>query len=299
MPGNPIDALFGPESQVSVVIEPEIRNQLKKYYQLEKPLYHQYFHYLSQTLRGRLGWGIYFCKPVGQLIKERISWSGLLIALSVIISLMVALPCSALSSLKRYQKLDSFLVIFFLFLSSTPIFLTAMILLVVFSVKLGWLPLAGAMSETFTHSTLFFKVKDILHHSLGPVLALSIAEAPSLFLISRSAMIKALDEPWMEFAFLRGLSKIRIIFAYLMPSGLLPVITRLGIHIAFLLAGTVFVETIFSYPGLGRLLFQAVELRDYPVMQGVFLVMTIVVLVINLFIDLSYQWIDPRAREIK
>jgi len=103
----------------------------------------------------------------------------------------------------------------------------------------------------------------------------------------------------MEFAFLRGLSKIRIIFAYLMPSGLLPVITRLGIHIAFLLAGTVFVETIFSYPGLGRLLFQAVELRDYPVMQGVFLVMTIVVLVVNLLIDLSYQWIDPRAREIK
>jgi peptide/nickel transport system permease protein len=175
----------------------------------------------------------------------------------------------------------------------------AMGVVVILSVKLNWLPLAGAMSEFSASGSLINKAKDILWHSLGPLLVLSLSEIPSLYLVGRSSMLDALDQPWMEFAVMRGISKTRVITAYLIPSGLLPVITRLGMHVAFLITKTIFVETVFSYPGLGRLLFQAIQARDYPVLQGVFLVMTIAVLGANFLVDISYRFLDPRIDRLR
>jgi len=297
MPGNPIDALLGPDSQISMSIELETREKLLKYYQLDRPLSRQYLHYLAQTFQGKLGWGIYFQQPVGDLIKKRLKWSVFLIIISSLLSISVALPLAAFSTMSRAKRVDTTLLTTFLFLSSVPVFLSAMLFLVVFSVKLGWLPLAGAMGELAGGDSFLYKLKDIFVHSLGPVLVLCLAESPALYLVGRNSMLNALDQPWLEFAVLRGLSKTRLLVAYLIPAGILPVITRLGMHMAFLIAGTVFVETIFSYPGLGRLLFQAVQVRDYPVLQGVFLVMTIAVLCANFLVDLSYGYLDPRIGE--
>jgi len=296
LPGGPFEVLFGPDSQTALVLDSETKAELLKYYQLDQPLGKQYLHYLAQTFQGNLGFGIYFQKPVSTLLRERLPWSLWIIFSSTFISLLIALFFASLSALSRHHKLDQVFLIFFLFLSSLPVFLVAMLFLVCFSVKLGWLPLAGAVNIIGEKNFLFW-LKDVLLHSLGPISVLTLAETPNLYLIARSSMFTALDQPWMEFGFLRGLRSRRIIIAYLLPAGTAPVITRLGIQIAFLLAGTVFVEMIFSYPGLGRLLFQAVELRDYPVMQGVFLIMTLVVLGVNFVIDLSYQWLDPRVRE--
>lgn len=297
MPGNPVDALLGPDSQISLAIDTETRDRLLKYYQLDLPLHKQYFHYLARTFQGDLGWGIFFQQSVWNLIKGRLKWSVFLIIVSSLLSVLIALPLAALSAMNRAKRLDTVLLTIFLFLSSVPIFLSAMLFLVVFSVKLGWLPLAGAVTELAGESCLLLKIKDIFMHGLGPVLVLCLAESPALYLVGRNSMLNALDQPWLEFAILRGLSKSRLLIAYLIPAGILPVITRLGMLMAFLIAGTVFVETIFSYPGLGRLLFQAVQVRDYPVLQGVFLVMTIAVLGANLLVDLSYGYIDPSIGE--
>ena len=293
LPGGPFESLLAPDEHTNLILEPMVREKLMAYYQLDQPLFHQYLHYLFQTLKGDLGFGIYFQKPVSQLIKEKIPWSLFIIMVSGVIAFIVGLFFSALSALKRHKKLDLILLVFFLFLSSVPLFLVAMIFLVCFSVKLNWFPLAGAI-DVMTELNSILWIKQVILHSLGPILVLAFVEAPSLYLVARSAMFNALDQPWMEFGFLRGLKLRRIIIAYLIPAGLAPVITRLGTHLAFLLAGTIFVEMTFSYPGLGRLLFQAVQLRDYPVMQGVFLVMTLVVLLMNFVVDISYQWLDPR-----
>jgi peptide/nickel transport system permease protein len=299
MPGNPISALLGPDSQVSLSLDPEIKEQLLKYYQLDLPLYKQYLHYLGETCKGKLGWGIYFQQPVADLIKNRAKWSLFLIIVSSLLSLFIALPLAARSAMHRGKRIDTGLLTSSLILMSIPVFLLAMGVVVIFSVKLNWLPLAGAMSEFSVSSSLISKAKDILWHSLGPLLVLSLSEIPSFYLIGRSSMLDALDQPWMEFAVMRGISKTRVITAYLIPAGLLPVITRLGMHVAFLITNTIFVETVFSYPGLGRLLFQAIQVRDYPVLQGVFLVMTIAVLGANFLVDISYRFLDPRIDRLR
>jgi len=297
MPGNPISALLGPDSQVSISLEPEIKEELLRYYQLDRPLYKQYLHFLAQTCKGKLGWGIYFQQPVAHLIKDRAKWSLFLIIVSSLFSLFIALPLAARSAMHRGKRIDTSLLTSSLILTSIPVFLLAMVVVVVLSVKLNWLPLAGAMSEFSTNGSLIDKVKDILWHSLGPLLVLSLSEIPTLYLVGRSSMLNALEQPWMEFAIMRGISKTRIMTTYLIPVGLLPVITRLGMHMAFLITKTIFVETVFSYPGLGRLLFQAIQTRDYPVLQGVFLVMTLAVLGANLLVDISYRFLDPRIEK--
>lgn len=180
-------------------------------------------------------------------------------------------------------------------LESTPSFWLGMLLIAFFAVQLGWLPSFGAETPAAGLEG-WARVADISEHAILPVLTLSVLAVPSVYLTMRYSMLSVMGEDFIRTANAKGLPRRRILFRHVARNAIIPVVTILALRAGFAFGGTVIVETVFSYPGLGRLVFDAVSGRDYPVMQATFLVFTLAVLVANLVADLIYPRLDPRAR---
>ncbi|MPZ65832.1 MAG: ABC transporter permease subunit, partial [Pseudonocardiaceae bacterium] len=193
---------------------------------------------------------------------------------------------------RRGRRRDVGVLASVIFLDSTPIFWLGMLLLGIFAVQLGWFPVFGAASAV--EDSVFSL--DALQHLVLPVVTLTLGTLGGVFLTARYAMVSALNEDYIRMAEASGLSDRRILFVHAMPNSLLPVVTVIMLNIGFLFSGAVVVETVFSYPGLGRLMFEGVLARDYPLLQGVFLLLAVGVVVANLAADLLYPALDPRIR---
>jgi len=293
MPGDPLMALIDPSATTYVQNE-AMRAELAAYYGLDRPVTEQFVGYLVGLTQGDLGTSIRYNRPVAELVFERLPWTVLLIGTALLLSLVLGLATGVHSAWRRGRPVDTGLLGVFLSVRNFPPFFLASIALYVFAVKLGWVPLSGARTP-FTELGPLEGLLDVAHHLALPAAVLTAQFAGGHYLVMRAAMVGELGADYLEMGRAKGLRPWRLKYAYAARNALLPVVTRLALQIAFAVTGTIFIETVFSYPGLGRLTFDAVAYRDYPTLQACFLLLALLVVTANFIADVCYARLDPRT----
>ena len=282
-PGDPVDVMMA-ES-----VDDSVKTTLRRQLGLDQPLYLQYAAWMGKLLRGDLGRSIRNGEPVIENVGRRIRPSLQLAGLAMAISLVVATPLGILSAARRNTSVDRFGTTFALFGICMPNFLLALLLIFFFGVKLRWLPISGYLDP-------FEEGLPGLRSLVLPALTLGLALAAVVTRTLRSSMLDALSEDYVRTARAKGLSESRVIRGHVLKNALIPVVTVLGLQLGTLIGGAVITEYVFALPGVGRLVVDAVFARDYPLVQGVVLLIAIGFILSNLAVDLLYGWIDPRIR---
>jgi len=283
LPGDPAVALLGEDP------DPTILERIREDLGLDRPIHVQYFEWLSRVFRGDLGHSIQTGESVTEALKSRFPVTLQIGLTALIISLVVSIPVGILSGAKRNSFGDNIAMILAYFGAAMPSFFLAIILMLIFSVKLGWLPPAGF---TAPGDDLWQSVKS----TLMPALALGLGGTAVLIRQIRSSMLEELAQDYVRTARAKGLSEFAVLTRHALRNGLMPVVTVLGVQIGYLLGGAVIVETIFAVPGMGRLAVSAFFQRDLPMAQGVVLVTAAVMLASNFIVDISYRYLDPRIQ---
>ncbi len=292
MPGNPLALLAGVDVGL---MTPAERAEVIQQVGLDAPLFEQFFDYWKSVLTFDLGFSYRSGRPIGEMIMERLPWTLLITLGSLFVSSIIGIVLGAFSAWRRAKGADLTLLTGMISLQSLPSFWLGMLLISVFAVQLGWFPSFGA--ETPAGGFVGWeRVQDIIHHAILPIVTLTVLSVPGVYLTMRYSMLEVLGSDFIRTARSKGASEKRVLFGHVARNAFAPVITFLAIRFAFAFGGSVIIETVFSYPGLGRLIFESVSGRDYPVMQAAFLVFTVAVLAANLFADLMYPIIDPRMR---
>ena len=295
MPGDPFTFLSSEEGNVTVVYTEAQIEKYKAYYGLDEPLYKQYIHYLSNLIRGNLGYSIYYNQNVRTMIAKRAMWTVSIVVAAIVISCLSGMVLGCFSAWFRRSFIDKGLYFIMISFSQMPSFLLGVMLLFLCAAGLGWFPLSGGMRVFASYESPVHKVMDIIHHAFLPVVTLSLARVGEFYLLSRNSMISVLSKDYMKTARAKGLSNKRIIFRHALKNAMLPIITRVFLSLGVVFGGAVLVENVFRYPGLGRLMREAVMLRDYVLIQGIFIFFAIKVLIMNLVADILYKKIDPRV----
>jgi len=282
-PGDPIDAMMA-ES-----VDDTVKRELRRDLGLDRPLYLQYATWMGRLLHGDLGHSIRNQEPVIENVSRRIRPSLQLAGLAMAISLLVATPIGILSAARRNSTIDRVGTSFALFGICMPNFLIALLLIFLFGVTLRWLPISGyvdPMEEPW----------DGLRSLTLPAITLGLALAAVITRTLRSSMLEALSEDYIRTARAKGLSDGAVVRRHALKNALIPVVTVLGLQLGTLIGGAVITEYVFALPGVGRLVVDAVFARDYPLVQGVVLLIAVGFILSNLAVDLLYGFIDPRIR---
>jgi len=297
MPGDPLSYLVGdPAADMPMLLTDEMRQTLLAHYGLNKPLGQQYLDYLRNLLHGDLGWSIYYNAPVAQVILGRLKWTALLMGTATVIYVTLGILAGALSAWRRGTKTDAGLLVAMFSTGSWPPFFLAMLLIILFSVKLGMFPIGGAQDPTLVQAQGRERLGDVLHHMVLPVTALVLTHLSGIYLLVRNSMLGVLGEDHIRTARSKGVRERNVLLRHALPNALLPVVTLIAMRLGFTIMGTLFVEVVFAYPGMGTMIFEASTARDYPLMQGAFLLTMAFVLIFNLGADLLYARLDPRVR---
>jgi peptide/nickel transport system permease protein len=291
MPGNPLELLAG--TDLNALSADESATLLRDA-GLDRPLVSQYGGYFRDLAVGNLGYSYQRNEPVASLVMRRLPWTLLLTITSQLVSLLIGVACAILAVRHYARVLDRLLMAVFLFIESLPVFWIGMLLLALLASEYPVFPAFGAVTVASGFAGWRWAL-DISHHLVLPVLTLSVAGAASTFLVARSSLITIRGEPFVSAARAKGLSGSQTLLRHVLPNALLPLVTVFGMNLASAVGGATLVETVFSYPGLGRLIFEAVRSRDYPVLQAAFLLITVVVVAANAFVELIYPLIDPRV----
>jgi peptide/nickel transport system permease protein len=296
LPGNPLAALLAPESS-EYVFDAEVRAALEAYYGLDRPLLVQYAAYLGGAFTGDLGRSIRLNQPVSALIAGHLPWTLLLTGTALGLASLLALLGGAEAAWKHGSAADRLLTAASVVASNAPVYFVGMMLIILFGAKLGWLPLAGGRTPFARYDGPLAAAADVGQHLVLPALTLSLTLLGVQFLLVRNNMVGILGEDFMLVARAKGLRPARLKWGHALRNALLPFVAHLAAHAGLAITGAVFIETLFQYPGMGRLIFEAVGARDYPVIQGVFLVVAVVVLTANLLADCLNARLDPRLVE--
>jgi peptide/nickel transport system permease protein len=295
MPGDPATALF---ARFRGRLGPEALQALRETFGLtDAPLWSQYLTYLAHALKGDYGLSIaYFPSPVANVIGTGLVWTVFLAGTAVVISFAIGTLLGIASAWWRHGWIDAWLPSTFAFLGAFPYFWLAMVALYALGFTLGWFPLGHAYGDDLTPGFSWAFVSDVARHAVLPVGTVVIATLGGWLLTMRNTMIAVLGSDYVNLARAKGLSASRVALRYAARNALLPSVTGFGMALGFVLGGSLLTEIVFSYPGQGYLLVQAVRNQDYPLMQGIFLVITLAVLGANWLVDLAYLWLDPRTR---
>ncbi len=291
-PGDPLNYLFGQDVNT---LTPAQKQQVRHELGLDRPLAAQYAGYLAGMLTGDLGRSVRFHAPVVDVLADRVTWTILLIVPSLILTTIAGTILGALAAWRRGRARDLGLLVGMLALDSMPVFWIGMILISVFAVHLGWLPSFGARPLDAGGGPLTLAA-GIVRRMMLPVAAITLSSVGAVFLLTRASMLTTLGEDFVLMAQAKGLPDRRVVFGHALRNALLPIFTNLTLSLGALASGVVVVETVFSYPGLGRVIYEGVLARDYPLLQGAFLLVTVGVVGANLIADLTYPLIDPRVR---
>ena len=275
IPGDPVEIMLGESASTAD------REALRVALGLDQPLLVQFRNYLTGLLHLDMGTSIHFRRPVTELLLERLPATGLLAAVTLIVTLVLALPLGIFAAVRRNTLWDTGAMSFSMLGVSIPNFWLGPMLILVFSLWLGWFPVSGRSG--------FASV-------ILPALTLGTGLIAVLSRMVRSSMLEVLGEDYMRTAKAKGMSPQRVILHHGLRNALLPVITLLGLQLGALLAGAVITETVFSWPGVGLLTIESIQSRDYPVVQACVLLISITYVFVNLLTDLAYAWIDPRIR---
>ncbi len=292
MPGDPLMAIYGDEALIAMT--PELKAELVERFALDKPLWQQFGAYFLALFQGQLGFSYYYNAPVLSVILGRLPWTLLLVGTSLVLSTALGITLGIESGWRRGSKTDRAMLAGLMGLNGFPDFFLGMLLLIAFGVTWGVFPLAGAVTPYSGLSGLPL-ILDVLKHLFLPVAALTLAYLASGYLLTRNTMITVLKEPYMLTARAKGLSQRVLKYRHAGRNSMLPVMTQTGIWVGRVVTGAIFVELVFAYPGLGYLTYEALLARDYPIIQGVFLMIALSVLIVNFLIDLSYPKLDPRV----
>lgn len=291
-PGDPLDYLFGPEVNA---LTSDQRQQVLRELHLDRSTPEQYVHYLAGILQGDLGRSIRFRAPVSEVLSDRLPWTLLLVVPALVLKTTIGIALGAFAAARRGSRRDLGLLAGMLAIESMPAFWTGMMLISLFAVSLGWLPSFGAMPLVGSDGPLVAAF-EIGRRMILPVTTITLATVGAVFLLTRAAMFTTLAEDYVLMARAKGLSERRVVLGHALRNALLPVYTNLTLSLGVLASGTVVVETVFSYPGLGRVIYEGVLARDYALVQGAFLLVTLGVVGANLLADLTYPLLDPRVR---
>ncbi len=290
LPGSPLKTIVG-ENPGDLTAEEKMG--ILDAYHLNDPLHVQFGYYLRDLFT--FNWGDSYAKrqPIAELIWSRLGWTLLLAGSSMVLSTVIGTALGAWSAFRRGKGRDVPVVLATTTLSAIPPFWIAIILLAVFGVRLGWFPIYGAYSMWENYTGLA-AVGDVLRHLALPLVTMVATSLMTFFTTSRYSTLRILEEDYVKMARLRGISSRRVTFCYVVRNTLIPVFTLFMMDIGYLLSGSVLIETVFSYPGLGLLMHEAVLARDYPLMQYTFLLAAVVTIAALFAADLLYHRIDPR-----
>lgn len=280
-PGDPALVMVGGHQTT-----PEVLENIRVKYHLNKPLWEQYGIWLKNALTGDLGESFKMKQSVAGMIKERLPLTVQLAVMSTILTLLIAIPLGILSAIKKQTWVDYTSSLFALAGVSSPVFFTGVLLVLLFSFKLDWLPAFGA-GDGFV---------DNLKHMLLPSFALAVNMIALSSRITRTGMIEVLNTNYIQTAIAKGLPRYVIILKHGLRNALIPLLTVTGLQLGFLMIGTVLVEYTFGLGGLGSLIINGVQTSDYPIVQGTTLFLVVVFLLLNLIVDVLYAVIDPRIR---
>ena len=304
IPGDAVEALSGEHG-----MDPERYARLLHEFGLDRPLYVQYFDYLWNVLRDDLGRSIVTHEPVLSEFRTLFPATLELSLCAILLAVVIGLPAGILAALKRNTVLDYSVMGISLTGYSMPIFWWALLLILLFSVTLGWTPVSGRIDILYDLPpvTGFMLIDSLisgeegafrsaLSHLVLPAIALGTIPLAVIARMTRSAMLEVLREDYVRTARAKGLSRTRVVLVHALRNALIPVITVIGLQVGTLLAGAILTETIFSWPGIGKWLVEAIHRRDYPVVQGGILMSATIIILVNLLVDLLYGVVNPRIR---
>lgn len=279
-PGNPARIALGANAR------PEAVAELERQMGLNQPPWIRYLQWLWGVVQGDLGESIRTGRQVSSMIAHRLPPTLELAAASMVLTFIIALPLGVISAVKQYTWVDTSSMVFAIFWISMPSFWLALILILLFSVNLNIFPISGRATPVFTATWLMSLIL--------PAVATGTRRAGLLTRMTRSSMLEILNEDYIRTARGKGIGEKSVIYTHAMKNAMIPIITLIGLQIPFIFSGSVIIETVFSWPGMGRLLVNSVLQRDYPVVQGLVLVYAIIVVISNLLVDIAYGYFDPR-----
>ena len=293
VPGDPIKLIAG---DAAPQLGKERIEALRAQYGLDKPLPEQYVLYLKQLARGNLGMSYRYSggKTVVEVLSENFRWTLLLVGISLFLALLIGSALGIWSATRRGDPIDFGLLSGIYILRSIPPFWLAMLLIPVFAIQLRYLPAGDSYSIPRLDG--WQNIKDVARHALMPVLVLTLAYLPTAFVIMRAAMSGIMESDYIRTARAKGVPNSWVVMKHGLRNALLPVLTSFMVDLGQLLGGVTVIEAVFNYRGIGNMMFEAVKSRDYPLLQGGFLLFTITILILNILTELLYPYMDPRLR---
>lgn len=270
--------------------------RLRARFGLDKPLYLQYFDFIKSTFQGEFGYSLYYKRPVFDKVMECLPWTLFLLSTSIILSTIVSFAVGVYFAWKRGTKTDILGTNFCMFIRSTPHFWLGMILLLAFAYYYPIFPLFGARTPGIRYANTFEFIKDVLWHAALPLTTLLLRQVGMYVLYMRNSTVEVLGEDYMVTAKAKGVPAWSLMFHHAARNAMLPMVTVTAMRFGFMVNGAILTETVFSYPGTGRLIYTAITNDDFFLLQGSFFIVSITVLVANLLADIICGWLDPRIK---
>jgi peptide/nickel transport system permease protein len=282
-PADPAAIIAGDSATSDQIAE--IRSRLG----LDRPILEQFVSWSGRILRGDLGESFFFKKTIVELIGERFEPTLSLAALTILIAILVAVPLGVLAAYKHGGWVDRIVMGFSVVGFSVPVFVIGYLLIYLFAIKLGWLPVQG-------YQRIALGVGGWLERLILPSLTLSVIYVALIARMTRTSVLETLSEDYIRTARAKGQIELKVLFHHALKNAAVPIVTVIGLGVALLIGGVVVTESVFTIPGLGRLTVDAVLARDYPVIQAIILLFSLIYVLINLVVDLTYTLFDPRIR---
>lgn len=290
LPGDPAYALVGAR------IPKEQAEELKERLGLNEPLYVQYFHSITLLAQGELGWSWFYKKDVSDVVMDRMKYTLLLVGVGTFLAIVIGTNLGIIAGSRRGTATDITIVGSSLAFYAMPAFWLGMILLMIFSVEYGIFPLRGFIEYTGRDQSLLEKAADALWHMVLPVTVFVLVSISEFVLMMRNALVDVLTEDYITTARAKGLRQRDIIRKHGVPNAMIPTVATIAMFIGWVVTGTIMIEIVFSWPGIGSLTWDAIKQQDYPLLQGIFLIITVTMILANFIADIVYLYIDPRVR---
>ncbi|MFA6653457.1 MAG: ABC transporter permease [Candidatus Delongbacteria bacterium] len=290
MPGDYITQYL---EAIYTIAPPEVVEAYNHAYGLDRPLIEQYFSYLIGVLQGDWGYSLSYSRPVLDVVCEKLVWTLVLLLPATVLSAIVGIVIGAYSGWKRGSKADIALLNGMIFLRAIPSYWLALVILIIFAFYLGFFPLGGYVSLSALDTGI--DPLDVMSHAALPIFTLFLFSVTGIYYLMRNSMLMTAGEDYIVTARSKGLDDPTILWRHAVRNAMLPTVTMIAFQCARMLAGSIFVETVFSWPGLGMLTYEAIEVRDFPLLQGILLIDTLFVIVANIGADMIYPFIDPRV----
>ena len=277
IPGDPARLFAGPEATDEEVAS------IRQHLGLDRPLHEQYLVYMGRVLRGDLGRSVITTIPVASEIMAKLPATLQLALASMVVASILGLSAGIVSAIRQYSLLDNLLSVFSILAISMPVYWTGLIFMLIFAERLRWLPSAGRGTPL---------------HLVMPAVTLGIWGAGDIARMTRATVVEALGEDYIRTAYAKGLSERVVVLRHVFRNAMIPVVTILGLQLGAFLSGTVITETVFSYPGVGRFMVNSIRYRDFPMVQGGALVLSVLFVTTTLLVDILYAYIDPRIHRV-